>query len=112
MRKMTPTTDDLGSALHFFVALQDGDVKALYGALEDASFIQETERITAAGVDVKSRENKEDLEIPISLESADDQPEGRILTRYEPDTVATLGGSFWLEFGGSCALCDPVHVTK
>lgn len=97
MRKIKLATDDLETARRLIVGLGNRDVKTLYDALEDVYFIQGTENITSIGVDMESRESKEDLELLLSIEFDHDSDKRKeiILTRYGPDTIASTRGSYW-----------------
>ncbi|KAH0360884.1 hypothetical protein KCU65_g9089, partial [Aureobasidium melanogenum] len=100
MRKIKLATDDLETARRLITGLQERNIKTLYDTLEGAHFIQGTEKITSIGVDMQSRESKEDLELLVSIEF-DWDPENRkeiVLARYGPDTVASTRGSYRGEF--------------
>lgn len=109
MRKIKLATNDLESGRRLIIALQNRDVKTLFEALESASFSQEMKGMTDAGVDIRRKESREDLDLRITLDYEQDQREEIILTRFGPDTVASFGENLRLKPDCPGAFCNVFH---
>lgn len=103
MPKIQRAAADLESARRILVAIHHKDVRALYDAFADASFVQDLKSISGCRVGFLPVDSSDNLELSVQLEYSNEYCKQLVLTRHWPDEVSKLDESDSEEPGSTCA---------